>query len=188
MKSINFGYHILHNFIPALISLVCFGFVALKITDCVEKYSREPVTNIVTIEGNEGLPFPKITVCPSTFGSGVNNLQLSECNLTIKKYQKGHDWIGNCTDPEQLFNDMVKDFDELVTKNYEFTTKDGNKFSKQNGAFYEPIDSLYGRCYSIIPKNNVSKQGIVESFVTSEHQHLVVHLSSNGEFLTGKYG
>ena len=115
MKSINIGYHVFHNFIPALISLACFSFVAVEINDRVNKYLEEPVANSVTIEGNEGLLFPQITICPSYFGHGIQTKELQKCNLTPKKYEEG-DWIGTCADPEQLYNSMVIDFEMLITK------------------------------------------------------------------------
>ena len=187
MKSINIGYHVLQNFIPALISLACFSFVAVEIHDRVNKYLEEPVANSVTIEGNEGLLFPQITLCPSVFGHGITTKILKKCNLTPKMYEEGN-WIGTCADPEQRYSSMVMDFKMLITKTNDFTIKNGNKFRMTKGAIYEINDSPKGRCYSIVPNDNVLNQGIVETSLETAHEHLIIHLSPNGEFLTGKYG
>ena len=189
MKSINIGYHVLQNFIPALISLACFSFVAVEINDRVNKYLEEPVANSVTIEGNEGFLFPQITICPSVFGHGITTKILKKCNLTPQMYEEGN-WIGTCADPEQLYNSMVMNFENLITRPEanDFTTKDGNKFRMKKEAIYEINDSLKGRCYSIVPNENVLNEGIVETSLETAHEHLMIHLSPNGEFLTGKYG
>ena len=186
MKANNYAYNILHNFIPALISIACFGFVAIKITDCIKKYIDEPIANTVTIEDNEGLPFPTVTICPNWFGSGTKSKELKKCDLKGSEYEKGN-WIGNCSDPELLYNSMVLGFDDLVS-NRAIITKDGNETNKDKSSSYKAIDSLYGRCYSIFPRENILKDGIVQLKVKSEHQHVIVHISSTGEFLTGKYG
>ena len=104
-------------------------------------------------------------------------------------YEEGN-WIGTCADPEQLYNSMVMNFENLITKpgTNDFTTKDGNKFRMKKEAIYEISDSLKGRCYSVVPYENVLDQGIVESSLETAHEHLMIHLSPNGEFLTGKYG
>ena len=148
MKSNKFAYHILHNFIPAIISIACFGFVAIKIADCFRKYMREPIANTVTIEDNERLPFPTITFCPNWFGSGLKSKELEKCGFLGDKigeqYEQGN-WIGNCSDPELLYNSMVLGFDELVSGR-RIRTKDGNEITKDLSSSYKAIDSLYGLC------------------------------------------
>ena len=191
MKSANFIYHCLYHFIPTLISIACFGYVVIKVTDCLRKFQGEPITNTVSFQDNRGLPFPVIAACPRKLAFGVQGKGAKEalkaCNLTESLYNEGH-WIGNCTDPEQLYNSITAGQTNLTSR-IVFRTKDGQDHAiREEGLVNKPIDSFFGRCYSMVPEESVLNQGIVELSLRTEHKNLQIFVSSNGELLTGKYG
>ena len=69
------------------------------------------MTNLrVEFNGNEPL-FPTMTICnkPHELWTNLsyNLTKLESCNITsIEEYKMGN-WIGNCSDPKQLFEDAV---------------------------------------------------------------------------------
>ena len=185
MKYHNFPQFLFGSLFPVTISLTCSFFVAVKIYDCISKYASEPQTNTVEMKSNDGLPYPTITICPNWFGSGLNKEHIKKCGIgSTQDYDKGH-WIGNCSDPGLLYETTVKPFDELIS-GVRFYTKDGIEW--KNHTIYKPIDSLYGRCYSVFPAAEAKEKGIVELLIKTEHKHIIVHVSSPGEFLTGNFG
>ena len=86
---------------------------------CFLKFLDEPqVTNLkVEFNGNEPL-FPTMTICNKPHESWnkltYNLTKLKSCNITsIEEYKMGN-WIGNCSDPKQLFEDAVAKSHQIV--------------------------------------------------------------------------
>ena len=139
-----------------LIALFCGLFVVLQSQSCISRYISKPKGTEIKMSNGVGELFPEFIVCPSINDDAVNDTnfdskQLGKCALSETEYKLAYNWIGNCTDPKIVFENIttkIEDFIQLVT--FERRYIDDNVLVPPKMEFWNVKDDpRYGRCFAL---------------------------------------
>ena len=146
------------------------------------------------IPPDENIPFIDLIVCPEYFAA-YNSEKLEHYGMDKEQYKFMGNFYpkknGNGTDPRKVFYEVTHDvediFDRMRIKTLSKKTPEIHiDFNKEN--FLEHINittkfwNNFGRCYSIIPKNNVQKLGIVD-IIFETKMSIYVYFGHPGQIL-----
>ena len=135
-----------------------------------------------------------MTVCPEYFAA-YNLEKMEYYGIDKEKYKfMGHFMPtknGNGTNLRTVFNDVTHDVEEILNR---MRIRTHSKKTPEihidfnNGDFREHITiitkfwNFFGRCYSIIPKRNVQKLGVMD-FILEAKMSIYLFLGHPGQFL-----
>ena len=143
---------------------------------------------------DENIPFIDLVICPEYF-EAYNLEKLNYYGIMREQYQfMGHfapKKNRNGTDPRTLFNEVTHNVEDIINRMRIKTLDKKNTeihINFNEGIFLQHINittkfwNNFGRCYSVIPKSNVQKLGIVD-IIFEAKMSIYVYFGHPGQFL-----
>ena len=142
----------------------------------------------------DDIPFIDLIVCPEYFAA-YNIERLDYYGIDKEKYKRKGQYYptknGNGTDPREIFNEVTHDVGEILDRIRIKTLDNKNPFVHvdfSNGNFSDHLDITtkfwkhFGRCFSIIPKKDIQRRGIVD-FIFEAKMSMYLYFGHPGQFL-----
>lgn len=160
------------NIIAKGIWLSCFFYVLYQGVNLILKYHSQPYVTNLSHENARKFGYPTITVCAGN--TEVNNCEdckniynstvLGRCNISSNtQYYLEANFVGNCSDPEQLFEESVFKAESVFPgfepsgEFFRLTLQNGEKIQSSET---QSIDhAIFGRCFSIFLNESIISQG-----------------------------
>ena len=155
------------------ISILCFGYVLYRASECLSKFNLSPNSTETGIEPASSHPYPAFTICYYHANHWYTNT-LEACGLTFDQYFLEKTWTGQgdepfCSDPQKLFETMTLTQDLL--KHIKVVDQNSQEVyyntSDRENVYYSdtPED---GRCITFYPPAQVDMKYIEMTFGRAE--------------------